>query len=207
MPLKQRAYWTIGHGLPVPVSLVKAARMLGRVGGARHRIDIAMGEDAPLVQHHHVIAGIDLVDEMGRPQHTQAILAAQAMHVIENGLPGADIDADRRFVQQQEARPVQQRAGDLDPPHLAAAQAADLVLEALEQAGAAELGLDALRRVASAHAVQRRVIAQVVGDRQIEVERALLEDGADHARAPRRAARAPRIRRRGSSRRGCCRAA
>src|SRR5262245_19523369 len=100
------------------------------------------------------------------------------MDVVEDGLPAADIDPDGGLVQQQEARPMQQSSGDLDPSHLAAAQTADLVLEAFEKSRAAELGLDAVLGVAPAHAVERRMVAEIVADGEIEIERTLLEDGA-----------------------------
>ena len=40
-----------------------------------------------------------------------------------------DVEPDRRLVEQQQRRPVQQRARDLDAPHLAAGEAARLVVQ------------------------------------------------------------------------------
>ena len=92
-----------------------------------------------------------------------------------------DVQPDRRFVQHQHARPVQQRARDLDPPHLAARQFAHRVPGAVGQFDLLQRGERALPRLAAADAVQRGVIQQILHDREIEIERARLEHHAQQA--------------------------
>ena len=58
-----------------------------------------------------------------------------------------DVEADGRLVQQQQPRPMQQRAGDLDPPHLAAREIAHLVAGAVGHADAVEHLARCARRV------------------------------------------------------------
>ena len=47
-----------------------------------------------------------------------------------------DVEADRRLVEKQQPRTMQQRAGDFDAAHLAAGERAHLVLGAVREAGA-----------------------------------------------------------------------
>ena len=70
--------------------------------------------------------------------------------MVEEALAGADVEADGRLVQQQEARPVEQGAGDLDPALLAARELAHDIARALGQLDAGELGLRAALRLGRA---------------------------------------------------------
>ncbi len=103
--------------------------------------------------------------------------------------PGSNIQTDRRFVQHQNARLVQQCAGDFHPPHLAAGQLPHRVPGTIRQVDLLQRGACALPCVAATDPVQGGVIQQVVDDRQIEVERARLEH---HAQAAQRFARLAR---------------
>ena len=115
-----------------------------------------------------------------------------------------DVQPDRRLVEQQQRRPVQQRAGDLDAPHLAARQAARLVVQAVAHLDLREQRVDAPPRLGRADAVQRGMVGEVLVDAEIEVERARLEHDAEPPAAPRRERGRCRGRRCGSSR-GACR--
>ena len=90
-----------------------------------------------------------------------------------------DVQPDGRLVEQQQGRPVQQRAGDLDAPHLAAGKAARLVVQRVRSSRRSRSNLvDPLPRLARPHAMQRGVVGEVLVDAEVEIERARLEDDA-----------------------------
>ena len=131
------------------------------------------------MEHDHLVLGRDLVDQMSRPEHADVLLGAQPADVLDDRLARADVEADGRLVEQQELRPVQQRAGDLDPAQLPARELADLVAGALGELEAGELGGRAPLRLAARDALQPRGVEQVLHDREIEVDGALLEHHAE----------------------------
>ena len=81
--------------------------------------------------------------------------------------------------------PCKQGARDLDAPHLAAREIARLLAGTSRKLHARQHLGGARFRFVRAEAVQRRVIAQVLRDGQVEIERARLED---HAKASQRLA-------------------
>ena len=170
-------------------SAVTRLQRLADAGAAGRRVDVADaagGADAAAVKHDHLVIRRDLVDQMRRPQHGDAVVAGERMHVLDQTPAGRHVEADGRLVQQQQRRAVQQRARHLDAPAVAAAQPAHLVAAALGQLQPLELDGDAPLRLARAQPVQPREVAQVLQDRQIEVERRLLEDDAHRRQGPRR---------------------
>ena len=92
-----------------------------------------------------------------------------------------DVEADGRLVEDQEPRLVQQRARDLDAPHLAAGEVAHLVVRAVGKRDPRQHLVGAGARRARPDAVQRGVIGEVLRDREIEIERARLEHDAELA--------------------------
>ena len=52
-------------------------------------------------------------------------------HMAEDVGARLDVEADGRLVEQQQPRPMQQRARDLEPPHLAAGEIAHLAAGAV----------------------------------------------------------------------------
>jgi hypothetical protein len=70
---------------------------------------------------------------------------------------------------------MQERAGDFHLPHLPAREVAHLVIRAFRQADAVEHVIGARPGLLFADTVQGRMIDQVLGDREIEVEGARLE--------------------------------
>jgi hypothetical protein len=70
---------------------------------------------------------------------------------------------------------VQQRASDLDPPHLASREVANLVAGAILKTDTFEQGPRAQPRLRRADPVQCGLVAQILHDREIKVEGALLE--------------------------------
>ena len=81
---------------------------------------------------------------------------------------------------------MQQRPGDLDAPHLPARQIAHLVAGAVGERNLLQHLTGAPARLARPDPMQRRVIDEILLDREVEVERARLEHDADQ---PQRRAR------------------
>src|SRR3954453_12680872 len=90
-----------------------------------------------------------------------------------------DIEADGRLVEQQQARAVQQRAGDFQASHLAAGEVAHLAAGAVGKADARQHLAAACAGIAPGDAVQSGVIQQVLRHREVEIERARLKHHAE----------------------------
>ena len=71
---------------------------------------------------------------MRRPQHADALFGDELADVVEDVGAGLDVEADGRLVEQQQARAMQQRARDFQPPHLAAREVAHLAAGAVGKA-------------------------------------------------------------------------
>ena len=136
-------------------------------------VDRAPRPDPTAVQQHDMVAGLDLVDQVGRPQHGQVLVAAQAVHVVDQVPTAVDVEPDRGLVEHQEPRPMQQGAGDLDPTLHAATEGANLGVGARGHAQPLQhLGDPGAR---PGHAIECRGILQVLADAEIDVERRPLE--------------------------------
>ena len=82
-----------------------------------------------------------------------------------------DVEADRRFVEQQQPWPVEQGAGDFHPPHLAARQVSGPFARAVGEAGLPQDLFGPRERLGVADAVQGGMIDEVLADRNVGVER------------------------------------
>ena len=145
-----------------------------------------MGKHPALMQDHEVVAGHDFVEQMGGPEHADALLGDQLPDVVEDVGARLDVEPDGRFVEQQQTWAMQQRARNFEPAHLSAREVAHLAAGAFGKADAREHLIAAQACFAPADAVQGGVIKQVLPNRQVEVERARLEH---HAEQPQRFAR------------------
>jgi hypothetical protein len=65
---------------------------------------------------------------MRRPKDAEAFLGDEPAHLVDETLARLDVETDGRLVEQQKARPMKQRTGDFEPPHLAARQLPHLVV-------------------------------------------------------------------------------
>ena len=102
-----------------------------RAGVGDDARDLAMRQHPALMQHHEVVARHDLVEQMRGPEHADALLGDELADMAENVGARLDVEPDGRLVEQQQPRPVQQRAGDFQPPHLAAREVAHLAAGAV----------------------------------------------------------------------------
>jgi hypothetical protein len=156
-------------------------RIAGRAGsrlGEKSR-KVAREQHLALVQHDDEVGIGDLVDEVRCPQHAEPLLLHEPAHDADHALARADVEADGRLVEQEAARPVQERAGDLDAPRLAAGEIAHLLVGPVGKADGGERLGRAPARLAGADAVQGGVIEQVLLQREIAVERLRLEHHAE----------------------------
>ena len=102
------------------------------------------------MQHHEVIAGYDLVEQMGRPQHADVLFGHQLPDMVKDVGARLDIQPDGRLVQQQQARPMQQFAGNFQPSHLAAREVANLAAGTIGEPEARQHLVAALTRITRA---------------------------------------------------------
>ncbi|MNI49848.1 hypothetical protein D3C73_1044830 [compost metagenome] len=130
------------------------------------------------MQDQQVIAGLHFIQQVGGPQHTDALLVTQAAQVLVERQAAGRVEADAGFIQQQQARLVQQCPGDFHPTAMAAIELAYPFATPLGQRLARQFGIHADRALAPRQAVQCRVITQVLLDAQIQVQCALLEHHA-----------------------------
>ena len=101
-------------------------------------------------------------------------------------LAAGRVEACTGLVEQQQLGAMQQRAGDLDASAVAAVEFTHLAAAPFAELLALQLEFDAFIRQGPRHAVQGGVVAQVLLDGQVQVQRALLEH---HAEAGERLAR------------------
>src|SRR4051812_17560599 len=129
-----------------------------RLGLRDNALNRTACKNPALVQNHQVVAGYDLVEQMRSPQHADTLLGDQPPHMTEDIGARLDIEADGRLVQQQETRPVQQCACNLEPPHLAARKIAHLATRAIGKSDAPEQFARASPRLVTVDAMQGGMI-------------------------------------------------
>ena len=110
------------------------------------------------MQHDRLRIGPGLVDQMGRPQHGQALLGAQPADMLQQEAAAFHVEPDRRLIEQQQRRIMDQRAGDFDAPPLPAGQVPGPVLAARQKPDPIEFDRDARRRGRPRHAMERSVV-------------------------------------------------
>src|SRR5262249_25028480 len=94
---------------------------------------------------------------------------------LEDLGPRFDVEPRRWLVEQQHARPVKERPGNLNPPHLTAGKETDLVASPIGEADAAEVHRASLARFTCAYAIQSPMIGKILTDAEVGIEGALLK--------------------------------
>ena len=161
------------------VRLIEGVLDVARAGLAQQLVDPALQQHAPLMQHGDLISRLHLVDQVRRPEHADAALATAVAHLLQNALAAVDIEADGGLVGQQQARLVQQGAGQFQAPALAAAELAHLLVGAVGEADAQQGLGDARPCTLRVEPLQGAEVTQVLPRRQIQVQGRLLEHHAD----------------------------
>ena len=188
-PVIAAALIPVSSGVP-PVRAMNALRMSGGAGRRRrrrrHRPPPAPGLDAARRRHRRAVTSSSRC-----VAHSTATPRSRTSPRTWRTI--ADLDATSSPTVGSSSTStrgsMQQRARDLDPPHLPARQFPHLVARAIGQVDVGQHVLRAPARLAPADAVQRRVVQQVVHHRDIEIERARLEH---HAQLAQRLARLAR---------------
>src|SRR6516162_3044200 len=90
--------------------------------------DLTLRQNPALMQNDKVVARLNLIEKMRGPQHADALLGDEAPNMRKDLGSGLDVEPDGRLVEQQEARPVQERPRNLEPPHLPAREVANLAV-------------------------------------------------------------------------------
>src|SRR6202042_3753952 len=121
-------------------------------------------------QHNNMVLIADLVDEMGRPKDTYSLVSDEGPYDCEDPSPRLDVEPRRRLIEQQHARPVQERPRDLDPPHLTAGKESHLVAGPVSETDASKLDRPALARLPRADAMQGPMVGKVLRDAEIGIE-------------------------------------
>ncbi len=157
-----------------------------RLGFRDNACDLALRENSALVQNDEIIIRLDLVKKVSGPQHADALLDNQPPHMAEDLGSRLDVQSNRRLVEQQQTRPVQECPRDFQPTHLPAGEIAHLAAWAVGKTHPRQGFIRTCQRLAPVNAVQGGMIEQILRDGEIEVQRSRLKH---HAHAAQRFAR------------------
>ena len=139
----------------------RAVSVLERTGFARGGDDsqgIAVRDDPASVQHVNLVLGLDLVEQMRRPKDGEALLGDEPAHRRDDVGAGRAIESDRRLVEEEKARAMNERARDLDAPRLPAGQRANFFVDPLGKARSGDEGRDVRVYLRPGKPVQRSMI-------------------------------------------------
>src|SRR5262245_4507211 len=135
-------------------------------------------QDAAMVDDADAVAALDLLDIVGRDDHGELALVAQPVHVLPEPLTRLRVEPDRRLVEEEDARMVNQCPCDLEPPLHPRRQGAHKALAPVGELDEGEHLVDALPSQNRRHAVDEAVEIQVLAERQTIIETRLLEHDA-----------------------------
>src|SRR5215218_732315 len=130
---------------------------------------------APVYDPDPVRQHVGFFEVLGRQEHRHPVLARQAAHLRPQGAAALGIEARRRLVQKQDARPVHQGEGEVEPPLHPTGVAAHPPVRGLREPYALqELGAPLLS-LRPRQAVERGLQPQVVAACEERVEGGLLQ--------------------------------
>ena len=121
-----------------------------------------MRDDPASVKHVNLVLGLDLVKQMRRPKDGEALLGDEPAHRREDAGAGRAVESDRRLVEEEKARAMNERARDLDPSRLAAGQRANLFVDPLSKARSGDEGRDVRVYLRPGKPVQRSMIGEIL---------------------------------------------
>ena len=158
-----------------------AAEILG-AGLGHHVLGGAARDDLAAIDDQEVVIGLDLVEQMRGPQHAD-IVASWRAHA-HGGRWRAASDRSSPMVgssRRSNFGLCKRDARDLDAAAMTAVQRAHPLADALRHVERLERRQHALVGVFALQSSERREIAQILLDREIEIERRLLEHDAERA--------------------------
>ena len=133
---------------------------------------------ASIHDRHAVTQSFGLFHVVGRVQHRSALFC-ESLDVLENVVPGLRIDPDRRLIQEQNGRVVNQRAGHVKPALHAAGISFDPAPSVFDQPGEFEPRLDALAQARPAKPIECPEEGKIFLAGQFAVERKRLGRDTD----------------------------
>ncbi len=142
----------------------------------------SLRQQPALMQQQHVAAARGLVEIGGGPHDGHAVRPALFQHRRHDRpqvAPRSRIDADRRFVEQQQPRPRQQRTGQAELLLHPAGKLTGQTRGEWAETGEAQQPRHALGAQGSGHRMQVGEQVEVLGDAQVLVEAEALRHVAD----------------------------
>ena len=165
---------------------------LAVVGLARDRLDRraadfglqlgrrALGDDVAVVDDPDPVGErVGLLQVLGGEEDGDAVVGGEARDLVPERGAALDVEAGRRLVEEEDARPVGEREREVEPALHPARVAADLAVGGVGEADPLEQFAAALVALGLAEAVQGGLQAHVLAAGQQRVERGLLQGGAD----------------------------
>ena len=145
----------------------------------------ALGDQAAPVDDADPIADpFGLLHVVRRVEHGHA-RAPEGLDVLEDGVAALGVDADRRLVEDEEHRMVEQAGGDVEPALHAARVGVDAVVPAVDEIGELERLVDALPEQSPPEPVEPAEEGEVLPRREVRVEGDVLGHVADRVLAAR----------------------
>ena len=154
------------------------ADKIGRIGVFQFHGRPLRREPAP-VQNDDVIGFRRLFHIVRGEKDGQPRFPAEAVDAIPDRFARLRIQPRGRLVQNEDLGPVQQRAGDVDPPPLSARQLAERAFQKPVQGKKGRKLFQPRGVLPARKPVQPRAETQVVGDGKFPVQDAILKDDAD----------------------------
>src|ERR1051325_11118356 len=140
----------------------------------------ARGDEAPVVDHGDPVRrALRLIHVVRRQEHGYALALPEVAHVGPYLVAALRIETERRLVEKQDLRRVQQPAGDLETAFHAARERLDQIGAPLPQLEHSEQCLAALPAGVPRHMIQHAVNIHVLPRRQIAIEARILEHDAE----------------------------
>src|SRR5215207_2779608 len=140
------------------------------------RLRRILGDDAsPVYDPDPVRQHVGLLQVLGRQEHRYPVLARQAAHLRPQSAAALGIEARRRLVQKQDARPVHQGERQVEPPLHAAGVAFHPPVRGLREPDALQSLVGPLSPLRPWQAVQSGLEAQVIAAGEERVEGGFLE--------------------------------
>jgi len=168
--------------------LIVAGAQLHAVS-AEHRLQFlgpSVGHDAASVDDRNAIALLSLVQVVGGEEQRRACGGPNLAQVGPRLRARMRIGPDRRLVEEQHARAVQQTAGDLQPALHPPGERTDHAVAPVIELDELQHGVDSPRQARPVQRVEIGVEAQVLQRGELGVERRLLEHQPDVAADRRR---------------------
>jgi hypothetical protein len=144
------------------------------------RLGCALGDDLADVDDPDPVGErVRLLEVLGGQEHRHALVVGEARDLIPERRAALHVEAGRGLVEKQDARGVDERQREVEPPPHPARVAANLALRGIREADALDQLVTAARRLRLRDPVHPGLQAHVLTRRQKWIEGRLLERDAD----------------------------